>query len=383
MRDLTLIRKNLMRRKLRFFLLFISIAIAFFLYGALNTVHNALQFASSNAQDDRYIVASKVNFTQPLPIAYTDEVRRMRGVASAAPSAWFGGYYREPRNFVVSYAVELSSYLAVYSEYVLPAEQRRSCIARRDGLLVGRALADQYGWSVGQTVTLMSSIYTQSGGERSWPFTICGIFTDARSQGTDIGAFMHYDYFNGSRVIGRDTINFVTLRVQPGVDAAAIQDAIDARFANSAFETETTSEQQFSAVLARQFGNIGLIVAFVVGAALISMAVIVGSSMLLAIRERTRELAILKTLGFPRRRLLKIVAGESLLIMLVGGLFGLGAAQLLTLLVSQLPALAAFAMQPMTWLSGIAWILVLAVLIAVAPVYHAMNVNVLTGLGRR
>jgi putative ABC transport system permease protein len=383
MRDSTLIRKNLFRKKLRFLFLFLSIFVAFFLYGTLVTVKNAMLSGTGDVATNRLIVSNKINFTQPLPISYLESVRATEGVAAAAPTLWFGGYYREPRNFVVSYATDLPSYLTVYSEMTLPPAQREACLAQRTGLLVGKTLAAQYGWKVGQNVTLLSSIWQSTDGGRAWPFTVCGIYTDTSGNGGDAAALMHYEYFNGTRTIGKDDISLISLTMRDGADAERIGDAIDTRFANSSHETDTVSEQQFAAAFAAQFGDIGLIVTLVVGAAFASMLMIVGSTMLLAVRERTRELAILKTIGFPVPRLLKMVIGESLLIAALGGIAGLLVAQLVTWAVSQNGSLAAFAMRPATWGSGLLWILVLGLTVAAVPAYRALNLNVLTALGRR
>lgn len=383
MRDATLIRKNLFRKKLRLIFLFLSIFVAFFLYGTLVTVKTALQSGGNDTEANRLIVSNKINFTQPLPIAYLESVRATEGVAQATPTVWFGGYYQEPRNFVVSYATDLPSYLAVYPELSLPAEQRETCLAERTGLLVGQGLARQYGWKVGQNLSLISSIWQNTDGSRAWPFTVCGIFTDESGNGGDTAALMHYEYFNGSRGVGRDDISLIALTMEKGADGDRISDAIDARFANSPFETDTVSEQQFAAAFAAQFGDIGLIVTLVVGAAFLSMLVIVGSTMLLAVRERTRELAILRTIGFPLPRLLKMMVAESLLIAGLGGVAGLLVAQLVTFAISRNASLSVFVMQPETWLSGLLWILALGLVVAAIPAYRALNLNVVTALGRR
>ena len=197
MRDLTLIRKNLFRRKLRLALLLLSITIAFLLFGVLTSVQRSFTGADDPGQSDRLIVTNRINFTQPLPISVRDRIRRIRGVKAATHAGWFGGYHQEPRNFLITDATDLPTYLQVYPEITLPQAQYAACLANRTGLLVGKKIADQYGWRLGQNIALKSNIFQQLNGSRAWNFTICGIFTDSKARGSDGIVLFQYEYFNG------------------------------------------------------------------------------------------------------------------------------------------------------------------------------------------
>jgi len=383
MRDRTIVVRNLLRKKLRFVLLLIPIACAFFLYGSLMAVRSGLAAPSDQADAARMLVINKVNFTQTVPVSYVERVAATPGVKAAAAAVWYGGYYREPRNFIVSYAVDPERYLEAYPEIGLSAAEKSSCISDRQGLFVGRTVAQQHGWRLGDTISLISPFVQNRDGTQSLPFTICGIFTDSRGVAAEATALLNYDYLNETRAFGADTISMIVVALENGANPAGVRQAIDAGFANSAHETETVSEDQFAAAFVEQFGDIGFVVLLVVGAAFCSMFIIVCSTMMIAAREKTREIGILKTVGFPLPRILRIVVAESLLLSAVGGVLGLLFAQLVIAAVSSLPALSSFAMGRGTWLSGLLWILALGLLSALVPAYRAYRLPIVEALGRR
>jgi len=383
MRDATLIRKNLTCKKGRLVLLLLSLTLTFFLFGTLDTLQRAVSSDSAQSGEGRQIVSNRISYTQPLPIAYAAEVERMDGVATAAAATWFGGYYQEPRNFVVSYAVDMWKYFEIYPEYTLTENAQTTCMTDGEALLVGKALADQYGWAVGDRVSLFSNLHGHVNGGAAWIFTICGIYTDAKQPGTEIAAFMPFDYLNNSRTFQADTTSLIAVKPADGIAVPELRRTVDAAFANSAFETKTVPESQFAAAFVQQLGDVSLIVTLVVGASLVSMLLIVGSTMIVAIRERTREIAILKTIGYPPLRVLKLVIGEVLLICVTGGVLGLVLASIVMGGVSSLNGLAIFAPRAETWLLGIALILMIAVITAVVPAHRALSVNVINGLGGR
>jgi putative ABC transport system permease protein len=265
----------------------------------------------------------------------------------------------------------------------MPQRQYADCLANRTGLLVGKSLADQYGWRVGQNIALNSNIFQQLNGSRAWTFTLCGIFTDSKARGGDKVVLFHYDYFNETRSFGRDSIGLVALLTDDASHNQAVADAINREFANSAAEVDTVTEQQFAAAFLAQLGDIGLIVTLVVGAAFLTIIMIVGSSFALTVRERTREIGILKALGFSGRRISLIVVGEAIIIAAVGGLVGLALAQISVIGLSYSGQLSTLSMGWTIWLSGIGWILLLGLLTAGIPVYRAFHVNTVTALGKR
>jgi putative ABC transport system permease protein len=334
--DFVLIRKNLFRRKLRAALMIVSILIAFAIFGVLAAFERAFNAGEQVAEDDRLVVVNKINFTQPLPIAYFNRVRAMEGVRNATHANWFGGYYQEPKNFLIVFAVEPETYLQVVdSDFEFPAEMRQAFIAERTGALVGEEMAKKWGWKVGDRVPISSSIFSQKNGSRSWDMKIVGIVKKRKPQADTNFMLFQYKYFDETRSFDKDMIGWLMLQTTSSAVNDQVSKAIDQSFANSSYETATDTEKAFNKAFVAQLGNIALIVKLVVGAAFVTILMIVGNTMVMAVRERTREIGVLKTLGFSGARVLRLVLGETLLLALIGGLPGVGLAALATLSLRQ------------------------------------------------
>jgi putative ABC transport system permease protein len=383
MRSLTLVRKNLFRKKLRFSLLFFSIMIAFLLYGMLASIKTVLETGGDSNNANRMVTMNKVNFTQPLPIAYLNRIRAIPGIAAATHNNWFGGYFQKERNFMVVFAVEPESYLQVYPEIVLSAAERANFLKERTAILVGKQEADKYGWKVGQTIPLFSNIYQQNNGSRSWNFKIAGIWTSVKKNQPSNFSIFNWEYFNETRSFGKDMTGNITFLTTDSKMNAVVKQRIDSNFANSPYATDTVTEQQFAAAFAGQLGNIGAIISLVVGASFITILIIVGNTMVMSVRERTREIGIMKTLGFSVTRIMAMIIGESLLVALIGGLSGLLLAYLGVTALAASGTLTGISIPGSVWASGIGWMLLLGLLTAAVPAYNALKLNIVTALGRK
>jgi len=298
---------------------------------------------------------------------------------------WFGGYYQDPKNIVMTFAVEPTTYLDVYrNEFDLPPEQMQAFIRDRTSAIVGEKVASKWGWKVGDRVPIQSNIFTQKSGGHTWDLTIAGIFKGkAEHVDTNLVLFQ-WAYFDETRTFGKDTIGWLILQTTAPENNDKVAKAIDAMFANSSAETQTDTEKAFSKAFASQFGNIALIVSLVVGAAFVTILMIVGNTMALSIRERTREIGVLKTLGFSGPRILRMVLGESILLALLGGLPGLAVAAMITVaLRNSLANVApAFAVSPDIALQGIALMILLGVVTGLIPAVNAMRLKIAAALGR-
>ena len=386
MNDFDLVRKNLFRRKLRAALMIVSILIAFMIFGVLAGFYRAFTAGEDRAAADRLITVNKINFTQPMPIAYFNRVRAVDGVRQVTHANWFGGYYQDPKNFLMTLAIEPATYFDVYrSELDIPPEQLQAFITDRSSAVIGESMARKWGWKVGDRVPVASNIFTQrSNGSHTWDFTIAGIVKGKTEQaGTDFLLFQ-YAYFDETRSFGKDTIGWLILQTNSPENNDRVAKTIDAMFANSIAETSTDTEKAFGKAFAAQFGNIALIVFLVVGAAFVTILMIVGNTMALSIRERTREIGVLKTLGFSGPRILRMVLGESVLLALLGGLPGPAIAALITIaLRASLANIApAFAVSPVIALEGIALMIALGLFTGVIPALNAMRLRIATALGR-
>ena len=386
MNDFDLVRKNLFRRKLRAALMIVSILIAFMIFGVLAGFYRAFTAGEDRAAADRLITVNKINFTQPMPIAYFNRVRAVDGVRQVTFANWFGGYYQDPKNFLMTLAIEPATYFDMYrSELDIPPEQLQAFITDRSSAVIGESMARKWGWKVGDRVPVASNIFTQrSNGSHTWDFTIAGIVKGKAEQVSTDFLLFQYAYFDETRSFGKDTIGWLILQTNSPENNDRVAKTIDAMFANSTAETSTDTEKAFGKAFAAQFGNIALIVFLVVGAAFVTILMIVGNTMALSIRERTREIGVLKTLGFSGPRILRMVLGESVLLALLGGLPGLAIAALITIaLRASLANIApAFAVSPVIALEGIALMIALGLFTGVIPALNAMRLKIATALGR-
>jgi len=384
--DFDLVRRNLFRRKLRAALMIVSILIAFMIFGVLAGFYRAFTAGEDRAAADRLITVNKINFTQPMPIAYFNRVRAVDGVRQVTHANWFGGYYQDPKNFLMTLAIEPATYFDMYrSELDIPPEQLQAFISDRSSAVIGESMARKWGWKVGDRVPVASNIFTQrSNGSHTWDFTIAGIVKGKAEQVSTDFLLFQYAYFDETRSFGKDTIGWLILQTNSPENNDRVAKTIDAMFANSTAETSTDTEKAFGKAFAAQFGNIALIVFLVVGAAFVTILMIVGNTMALSIRERTREIGVLKTLGFSGPRILRMVLGESVLLALLGGLPGLAIAALITIaLRASLANIApAFAVSPVIALEGIALMIALGLFTGVIPALNAMRLKIATALGR-
>ena len=328
MKFLPLVWKNLFRRKVRTLFTVLSIVVAFVLFSYLAAVRIAFSSGVEVAGADRMLVIHKISLIQPLPESYLGRIATIDGVADISHMSWFGGVYQDPRNFFAQFAVDPESYLRLYPEVVLTDAEREAWLRNRTGAIVGRATADRFGWEVGDRIPIQGTIFRTRDGP-TWEFTIDGIY-DAGVEGYDTSTFyFHHEYLMEANALGQRFIGQFIIRIDDPAQSAAVAAAVDVRFANSPAETRTSTEQAFLQGFADQIGNIGAIVTAVLFAVFFTILVITANTMAQSIRERTSELAVLKTLGFTNRGVLALVLGESLAIAVAGGALGLGLGRLM------------------------------------------------------
>jgi putative ABC transport system permease protein len=383
--DLVLIRKNLFRKKLRAILMIVSILIAFAIFGVLASFERAFNAGQDRAAADRLVVVNKINFTQPLPISYYNRVAAIDGVREVSHLNWFGGYFQDPRNFLIVMAVEPESYMKLYdSDFVIAPEARSAFIRERTGALVGERMMAKWGWKVGDHIPISSNIFSQKNGSHTWDFTIVGSFAGRTPQNDTNIMLLQYAYFDETRSFGKDQIGWLALRTASSAMNDQVTKAIDQMFANSPYETATDTEKAFNKAFAAQLGNIALIVGLVVGAAFVTILMIVGNTMVMTVRERTREIGVLKTLGFSGGRILRMVLGESILLALIGGLPGLAIAFIMiaSMRESLMTFVPTLAMPPDIAAAAVGLMLTLGILTGLVPALGAMRLKIAAALGR-
>lgn len=390
MNDWTLVAKNLTRKGFRTALLLVSVVLAFLIFATMNAFLDSLdRGADAGLNRQRLVVANKINFTQPLPYAYYNRVKALDGVAVASHANWFGGYFQEQRNQVFTFAVEPETYLQVYTDQiVLPEDQKAAFIADRTGIVIGKDFAERFDLKVGDRLPLKSNIFTnrRTNGD-TWDFTIRGVYEGAVPTDPAAGAFFHYEYFDETRSVQADNIGTIALLPTDPALSPALAEQIDAAFANSPAETETKDEATFQRGFTQQLGDIVLVVRLVVSAAFFAILMIVGTTLILAIRERTAEIGVLKTLGFSSPRVFRLVLAESLLLSLMGGAIGLGLAwALITFVIG--PSARAFipsaiVLSPQLLLAGAGLALGLGLVTGALPAMNALNLRIVDALGRK
>ncbi|MBY5853625.1 ABC transporter permease [Rhizobium leguminosarum bv. trifolii] len=326
-----LMRRNAWRKPLRATLLMFSVGVAFLIYGLTASFLSGSQGAAG-ASDTLLGVFNRSGRAQPLPLAYLNRIAADSDVAAVAYMTRMRGFVDVEKNVVMTSAVDPRLIAAANGDELGLTPQLISALEEgRDRVLVGRALAEAQGWSVGQRIGVTSHL-TREDGSRNWSFEIAGIFEGADASTDTYFLIARYDAINEARARGKDTVDGFVVRPRPGVSSGVLAARIDALFANSAAPTRTQSEKQFLEAFLRQFADIGLIVSLVVGAAFVTILMIAVYTMLFAVRERSFEIGVMKVLGFSSGRIMALILGETLFIFAAGGAGGLVLAKLATVL---------------------------------------------------
>ncbi|HEU4925757.1 MAG TPA: FtsX-like permease family protein [Vicinamibacterales bacterium] len=327
MKFMHIVWKNLMRRKIRTIFTLLSIFVAFVLFGFLMAVRSAFSMGIDLAGADRLMVLNKISIIMPLPVSYKDRIKQIEGVKEVTYANWFGGYFQETKNQFPNMAVDSENWFRMYGEFSVPDDQMKAWLADRQGAIIGADLAKRFGWKVGDRVPLQATIFARPD-RRAWEFNISGIY-DSPVKGTDkTQLFFHWEMLNEVLRESRfgNQVGWYVIKVTDPEQSAAISKTIDTMFANAPTETKTDSEKNFVAGWAKQIGNIGLMTQLIAAAAIFMMLLVTANTMAQSIRERTSELAVLKTLGYNDRRVLTLVLAESCVLALVGGVAGIAVA---------------------------------------------------------
>ncbi|WP_395700295.1 ABC transporter permease [Aquabacterium sp.] len=388
MKYLHLVWAALFRRKTRTMLTLVSIIAAFLLFGLLDAVRTSFSQAGQSANGAaRLQTGSKLSFIQLLPSSLLGRMQQLDGVKLVTYANWFGGAYQDPRNAVFSFAVA-PNYLDVYPEIQVSEAERKAFAETRQGALVGERLAEKYKWKVGDQIPLQSQIFPDRSGSKNWSFRIVGILhaTDKKTGGFfDQMFLLNWKYFDDTTPYNQGQVGWYVTRVADVNQADRVARAIDALSANSDHETRTQTEQAATASWFKQLADIGLIVGSIMGAVFFTLLLLSGNTMMQAVRERTSELAVLKTIGFSARSVLLMVLAESMLLLLLGGLVGMALATLIIPMVSagsggmlNLPTIGAS-----SWVLGLGLMLAIGIAVGAVPAWSAMRLNIVDALAGR
>ena len=388
MKYLHLVWASLFRRKTRTFLTLVSIIAAFLLFGLLDAVRISFDQAGQSANGaQRLQTGSKLSFIQTLPLSLEAQIGAVQGVKEVTYANWFGGAYQDPHNQVFSFAVP-PNYLDLYPEVQVTAAERKAFVETRIGALVGEQLAQRFKWKVGDKIPLQSTIFPDRSGSKNWAFEVVGILhsTDKKSGGFfDQMFLLNWKYFDETTPYNRGQVGWYVTRVADVNQADKVAKAIDALSSNSDHETRTQTEQAATASWMKQLADIGLIVGGVMGAVFFTLLLLSGNTMMQAVRERTSELAVLKTIGFSNVSVLAMVLAESVLLIVLGGVIGLLLAAALIPVVSagsggmlNLPSVGAN-----SWVLGVGLMVAIGLLVGALPAWSAMRLNIVDALAGR
>ena len=385
MKYFSLIWSALFRSKTRTFLTLLSVVAAFLLFGLLDSVRVAFNSGGSVAGADRLVVASRLSITQMLPYSLQQQLESTPGVKQATYAAWFGGIYQDQRNFFPNFSVG-PGYFDMYPEYEMPKEQMAAFEADRTGAVVGKALADRFGWKIGDTIPLQATIFPRQG-SNDWPLQLVGIFRSkdrAAASGEERQLVMNWTYFDESNDYIKGQVSWYTVALDNPAHASRVAQAIDALSMNSDRETKSQTESAFQQSFAKQFADIGLIVTSIMGAVFFTLLLLTGNTMAQAVRERVPELAILKTLGFKDGTVLWLVLVESVLLVGIGGLLGMALARaILPALASRAQGMLPATIPAQTWLLGLGLIVLIGLVVGVLPALRAKRLKIVDALAGR
>ena len=319
MKYLTLVLKSALRSKRRTALTIISVALAVFLFASLRAVLDGFNAGAEASSSTRIVTIRSTSLIFSMPTSHAETIRAVPGVRDLTWANWFGGIYKDQQHSFANFAIEPESYLRVYPEILLTPDERQAFLADRTGCIVGDGLARTNGFRVGDKVTLKVGIPTY--GTQDYDFTIRGIYR-AGSGAVDNQSMMFHWKYADERSVVKGQLGWIVAQIASPEQEPQIASTIDEKFANSPYETKTDTEKQFASSFVSMFGNLNLLLGSIAIAVVIATLFVAGNTMAMSVRERTTEIAVMRTLGFPGGTIFGLIAVEALLMSIVGGAVG-------------------------------------------------------------
>lgn len=377
-----LVAKNSFRHTLRVILTIIGISIAVVAFGLLQTVITAWNAGVSASSPNRLVTRQAVSFIFPLPYTYKEKIAQLPGVETVTFLNWFGGVYIDKEQFFARMACDPETIFKVYPEYKLSKDQYEDFLKERNSCVIGAELAKRYNLKIGDIMNMDGDIFPGK-----WQFTIRGIYTPRTKNDDATQMFFHWNYLNervkAETPVRGDEIGWFVIRIKDPNQSATISKRIDDMFANSRAETKTESEGAFQQGFVASSGAILSAINFMSYLIIGIILLVLCNTMIMSARERTREYAVLKTLGFTGKHLLTFIASESMIISLLGAAIGL---LLLTPLVkgfeSAMPKgwFPVFYVEPTTYVLAGSSALLVGIAASLVPIYRALNTKIVDGL---
>lgn len=376
---------NLRRRPMRVFFTLGSIVVAFLLFGVMEAFRTGFSATIDLAGADRLMTLNKVSIINPMPYSYVQRVRNVPGVKVATYTNWFGGLYKDEKGQLSVLATDPESLLQVFPEILLDDKTKTAWFSDRQAIIVGPGIAKRLGIKVGDRIPIRSAFYRNQSGGDTWEFNVAGIYSVKPNSNADVQSmYFHYDYINEGLQFGKDMVGWISIKVIDPGTAEGIARRIDAMFANSSFETSTSTEKAFAKRFADQIGNIGAILLWVSTAVFFTMLLVIANTMAQSVRERTNEIGVLKTLGVQNGRVVGLVLAEALMLTVLGGCIGLffayGAVEGVGSMIRQYMPI--FEIGSQTLIASIVMMLALGIIAGLWPATQAMRLKITEALRR-
>lgn len=375
MKFLGLIWAGIWRKKGRTVLTLLSIVNAFLIFGLLQGLASGIDRVSRMSDAAVMMTFSRVSQIEPLPMGHAAQIRTVPGVVAVTPMVIFTSTYQTPTQFVPAIAVNVDEYLTVYPNVKVSETQRQAMRSNRNGVLVSSAMAQRYGWKLGQTVPLRSVLWANRDGSGTWPVKVVGLL------GKGPPMLVNYAYVDEGRTQATGTASFFLLKTKDPKAAETIGGAVDRLFANSPYETRTVTPRQMVQSQIKQIGDIALVINSIVGALFFALLFSVGAVMTQSMRERIPELAVLKTLGFTDVGILGLLLAETVVFCLFSAGIGLAGAEALFPLIKKSIGFDAAA-GPILF-AGLGFALALAIICGLPPAVRAMRLQIVDALAGR
>jgi len=316
-----LVFKNILRNKLRTLLTVLSLVVSLFLIVTLGTILTEFERNTQESNPLRLMSRHAVSLGFVLPMAHVERIRAVPGVKNAMEFNWFGGIYKDERNFFANFAVDAKRLRDIYTELKMSDAEWQAFINDKQGAIVGQKLVTLYGFTPGQRVTLKSPIYNQS-----VEFIIRGVCTG----GDEKTLFFHSDYINELvPAWAKDQASMFSILANTPEDVPRISQAVDSMFVNSDAPTKTETEKEFALSFQSMMGGVKQFMYYIMAAITFSLLLVMGNTMAMTVRERTKEVGTLKAIGFQRGTIAGLFLAEALILACIGGLIGVGGAEVL------------------------------------------------------
>jgi putative ABC transport system permease protein len=371
------VTKNAFRNKRRSILTVLSIAFSLLLLTLMMTIWRAFYLDEGSAESaERLVVRHRVSLTFSLPGFYREKIRAVPGVVSVVPISWFGGIYKDqkPENFFAQFGTDPEEFFKVFRDIQMPEEQRTAWLHDRQGVIVDDTLAKKYGWKLGDRIVLQGTIYPVD-----LELYVRGIFT---SYPDNKSVYFNSKYVEEAVAFFKGQAGTFSILVASPGEVSQVASAIDDMFRNSPQPTKSESEKAFGLEFVAMIGNVKAFILMICSAVIFATLLVSATTMAMSIRERTREVAVLKTLGFTRQSVLGLFVSEGVSLAVAGGLIGVGLAYLLIYVVSHSPYMSFYNLKVTLgmWAAALCVSSLVGLLSSLIPSYHASQVKIVDGL---